>query len=127
MLSPRVYRWKIHDTHTGGVPDCYYEGPVGLAWVEYKYIKKMPVKPDTQLVIALSPLQLAWLKRTVNHGQRAMVVVGHEDQALILPEYKWKEPVTKKYYEKHSVPKQHIATIIETLTLEGKVSWMKKK
>ena len=75
-LSPDVYRWKIHDTYTGGVPDAMYAGPAGLLFVEYKYLKSLPKKPTTPIKTGLSALQLQWLERMCVYNILAIVIIG---------------------------------------------------
>ena len=82
-LSPEVYRWKIHDTYTGGVPDAFYLGPAGSLWVEYKYVK-LPKRPDTIVTFGTSKLQTIWLTRAQECGQLAALIVGFNNSATII-------------------------------------------
>jgi hypothetical protein len=82
-LHPDVYKWKIHDTYTGGVPDAMYSGPGGVLFVEYKYIKAFPKWDTTAIKTSVSVLQLQWLER-MNTAASATLVVGVEDSAVII-------------------------------------------
>jgi len=82
-LSPEVYRWKIHDTYTGGVPDVFYCGPAGSLWVEYKYIR-LPKRKTTVVTFGLSELQLIWLTKIAMYGQTTILVVGWQQSAQVL-------------------------------------------
>ncbi len=117
-LSPDVFKWKIHDTYTGGVPDSFYAGPAGILFVEYKYIKKLPARNDTLLRTSLSPLQIQWLNKMVDFNQRAAVVIGCEESAIILLEKQWTTNISKSYYMEHAVPRKDIASWIQTTCLQ---------
>ena len=41
-LPKEIYKWKINDPFHGGVPDAFYSGPAGFAFVEYKYTQTLP-------------------------------------------------------------------------------------
>ena len=81
-LSPEVYRWKIHDTYTGGVPDAFYCGPAGSLWVEYKYIK-LPKRKTTVVTFGLSELQQIWLTKMSDFQQTTILAVGWEQSAQV--------------------------------------------
>lgn len=76
-----VYAWKISDRFTAGVPDCWYSGPRGDLWVEFKWMhrfpKNRPVKAD------LSPRQIKWLTDRHDEGRNVAVVVASPDGAVI--------------------------------------------
>ena len=78
-----VYCWKISDRYRAGVPDCWYSGPGGDIWIEYKYLKRQPRRWYTP---GLSQLQLQWLNERHEEGRRVAVVVGCPDGA------QWLEP-----------------------------------
>ena len=97
-LPPEIFKWKIHDTYTGGVPDVMYGGPSGILFAEYKYVPKLPVKDSTLIKTTLAPLQIQWLNRMVDCGQIAAVIVGIEKHALILLANNFTANITKRYY-----------------------------
>jgi len=96
-LPSSVYRWKIHDTFTGGIPDAFYMGPAGAVFIEYKYAKKLPARPSTPLPIKVSGNQLAWLNKALNCAVKPAVVIGHLNDAVII-EKNFTESITKEYY-----------------------------
>lgn len=83
-LPAKLLRWKIHDTYAGGVPDAFYGGPHGVMWVEYKFLRKLPVRTTTRLKVNLSPLQIQWLARLNACGQTTKVIVGHGKNGIVL-------------------------------------------
>ena len=117
FLPSELYRWKIHDTYTSGVPDSFYAGPAGILFVEYKYIKKLPVKDTTQLKTTLSPLQIQWLNRMDGFGQQTAVIVGCEDTAVTLTSGDWNSPLFKYDYVQRAVTRKDIANWISSACL----------
>lgn len=116
-LHNNVFRWKIHDTYAGGVPDAFYMGPAGSLWAEYKYIKQLPVRDNTNLRIGLSLLQIEWLNRLTEYGHNACLIVGCENTAIILTDKQWEQNISKKYYSEHCVPRKEVAVWIESICL----------
>jgi len=78
-LSPDVYRWKINDRFTGGVPDAFYAGPASILFVEYKFIYKLP---NNSIKTGLSVLQQQWLHRISGYGVPCWVVIGTEEEGV---------------------------------------------
>jgi hypothetical protein len=111
-LPSDLFKWKIHDTYTGGVPDSFYAGPAGILFVEYKYVKTLPAKDSTAIKTTLSPLQAQWLNRMLDFNQRAALVIGCEDTAVILTNKEWAAIFTKKDYVARAVPRKQVATWI---------------
>jgi len=67
----------------------------------------------------VSPLQKSWLNRAVDHGQRVMVIYGHEDKALILENKEWNAAaLTKDQFIKQCIPRKELITYIETICLD---------
>ena len=62
-LPDDLFSWKIHDKFAGGVPDAMYVGPAGVLFIEYKYLKDFPKRPNTPVKINVSPLQIAWMEQ----------------------------------------------------------------
>ena len=116
-LDPRVYKWKIHDTYTGGVPDAFYSGPVGSLFVEYKYIKQLPKKNTTLLRHSLSKLQDAWLER-VKPATPVALILGVEDTALIILAA-FSLEISKMHYIDACISRKGVAEWIFNLTHDG--------
>ena len=102
-LPPEIFKWKIHDTYTGGVPDVMYGGPSGILFAEYKYVPKLPARDSTLIKTTLAPLQIQWLNRMISCNQKACVIVGIEKHALILLANSFTTNITKRYYIEHRV------------------------
>lgn len=83
-LPSDVYRWKIHDTFTGGVPDAMYAGPAGLVFAEYKYLKTLPKKPTTLIKNGLTPLQIQWLERMSLYNVLVLAIIGSPLGGVVL-------------------------------------------
>lgn len=77
-LDPRIKVWKIIDDYHGGVSDALYFGTGGRhLFVEYKYTKKLPVRPTTLVDKSkLPPLQQDWFRDLKERGQPVCAVIG---------------------------------------------------
>ena len=111
-LSPEVYRWKIHDTYTGGVPDAFYMGPAGSLFVEYKYVK-LPKRNTTVVTFSLSKLQVSWLTRAQMCGQLVAVIVGFERSAVAVTDPQFFGGISKRQLHEEALSLQQTASWIE--------------
>lgn len=111
-LPPEIFKWKIHDTYTGGVPDVMYGGPSGILFAEYKYVPKLPIKDTTLIKTTLAPLQIAWLERMHTCQQRAIVVIGVENKHAIILAKDFTANITKEYYTEHKVTINDLCSFI---------------
>ncbi len=83
LLPKTVYRMKNHNEYNGGIADCWYDGPVGDLWAEYKFVV-LPKRGDTLVRIELSELQLQWLRDRKFNGRNVAVVVGCKEGGVWL-------------------------------------------
>jgi hypothetical protein len=79
-----MHKWKIHDNYAGGVPDCWYSGPAGNIWVEYKWIAKLPKRDTTLIKPNLSAQQLAWLIKMSGHSISCACIIGSTEGGFLL-------------------------------------------
>jgi len=119
-LHPDVYKWKIHDTYTGGVPDAMYAGPAGVLFVEYKYIPKLPKKNTTVIRHSLSSLQCAWLER-MKHSTNVALIVGSNSTGVIIQD-DFSRNMCKYNYIEENVTKGEIAQWIYNITFSGRAN-----
>lgn len=117
-LHPDVYKWKIHDTYTGGVPDAMYAGPAGVLFVEYKYVKTLPKRDDTIIRHSLSALQIAWLER-MSQSVSVALVVGVADTAIIR-DCDFSTNISKMQYIEENITRKAVADYIYKVTHVGK-------
>jgi len=117
LLPKEIYKWKIHDKFTGGVPDAYYEGSKGSLWIEYKYVKTLPKREGTEVQLGLSALQQGWLARAVENKINAWVVVGNDNKCLVLQNKRWTYPFNNDYYRLYSVTNKELVALISSNTL----------
>ena len=113
-LPPEVYKWKIHDTYTGGVPDAMYPGPAGTLFVEYKYIQKLPKRATTEVKLGLSSLQIAWLDRMCDYNIVVAVIIGSKVGSLILSNRDWHNVLKPSDFETNLTP-QDVAVWIDSI------------
>lgn len=108
---PTLYVWKINANYAGGVPDAYYSMKSDL-WVEYKYLKSLPQKPETIVQYRLSELQKDWLIRRDAEGRDVCVVVGSPQGNLIFPGTAWRRPITSADFISRAVDNIEVAAYI---------------
>lgn len=102
-LDPRVYREKMCNPFRGGTPDMYYEGPLGICWIEYKWSSKTTLNvvdlSNLKVVPHVSALQQKWLMRAHGNGVSVAVVVGVKSDALILVGLDWQQRQTYAQFQ----------------------------
>lgn len=84
-LTESVYKWKITDRYTAGVPDTWYSGCTCDLWIEWKYLKKTPKKHTANL----SALQKDWLNSRYKEGRNVAVIIGSPNGGIILRDLAW--------------------------------------
>lgn len=124
-LSPDVYKWKIHDTYTGGVPDAMYAGPAGVLFVEYKYVKSLPKRDNTVIRHSLSALQTQWLER-MKQSTPVALILGVQDSALIIVD-DFATNICKSKYVEHAIPRRQVAQWIYDITHSGRANEKSKR
>ena len=111
-LPDNIYRWKIHDTYAGGVPDAFYAGPARCLFVEYKYLPTLPKRKTTTIKTSLSPNQKHWLDRMLSLDQFVAVVIGSPAASIILINGAWHSDITLYTFSKYATSANNIATWI---------------
>lgn len=114
-LPAEVYRWKIHDTFTGGVPDTLYAGPSGILFIEYKWLKSLPKRKSTPINLGLSQLQINWLDKFHSYNQNVAVAVGYPEGVLLFTNKDWTKDINVANIQNYSLSrKDYISFIINT-------------
>ena len=90
LLPKHIHAWKISDRFHAGVPDAWYSGPAGDAWIEYKFYQALPKRFTPRL----SPAQKQWLRERYHEGRRVLVIVGDPKYAVLLQHLEWEQPIT---------------------------------
>lgn len=112
-LPTDVYAWKINDNFQGGVADAYYSRIGGRdMWIEYKYLKALPRRPDTLVKFGLSELQKEWLNGRLLDGRTVSVIVGCPDGAVILTDGAWNMPMSADTFKRNAVATASIVDYI---------------
>ena len=86
-LPPTIYKWKINDSYTGGVPDCFYSGPAGHCFVEYKYKKELPKRDTTPINFNLSAQQELWLTERSKQGVPCYVALAVDNLIVLTQKF----------------------------------------
>lgn len=119
-LQELSLRWKINDSFTGGVPDCFYEGSEQDLFVEYKYIKPFPKKDHTVIDLTdsrnyLTKKQQLWLERRHRTRQDAWVVAGSEFGGVIFRGLGWQQALSAEEFRRRALPQRLIAEQIQAV------------
>jgi len=91
LKAAGVYCLKIQTLMNNGVPDCWYSGPKGDLWVEYKYRKDLPKKDSTTFLPGLSGLQEHWLNNRYHEDREVAVILGSPSGHIILTDLEWND------------------------------------
>jgi hypothetical protein len=120
-LPTEIYRWKIHDTYTGGVPDVFYAGPAGMLFIEYKYVKELPKRKNTAIKNKLSGLQKAWLTQMESFGHAVAAVIGIKQDVLILDSSDiWSTDIPFDFYNANKITRpQYLEWVARQTLHEG--------
>lgn len=110
-LPVKLYRMKNHNQFNGGIADCWYSGPAGDLWVEYKFIV-IPKRDDTVIKIELSELQKNWLTSRHHEGRRVAVVVGSKEGGVWFGGVDWKIARAAKDFRDMVMSRNALATRI---------------
>jgi hypothetical protein len=87
---PRKLHWeKMHNAYRSGTADVWYSGFAGDLWVEYKYLRELPVNASIRIYELLSPRQLQWLNARHAEGRRVAAVLGSPLGAWIYEDNAW--------------------------------------
>ena len=114
-LPPELFRWKIHDTFAGGVPDAFYAGPASTLFVEYKYVKALPKRDSSVLRTTLTPQQIQWLNRLYSLNQPTALINGCEKLALVITDGQWIQEPNRNDFIKRAVTFQAAANWINSV------------
>lgn len=112
LLPKNILIWKVNDTFASGVPDAFYAGPRGTLFIEYKYVKKLPVRSATKIKTCITPIQLLWLNRYQTFGHEAYVVVGCGCQSIIVDDFKSLQALNKKDFLENQQNTAEVAAFI---------------
>lgn len=125
-LPSELYRMKNHNEYNGGIADCWYSGPRGDLWVEYKFIK-VPVRDDTVINLttgknpAISFLQQEWLRQRHGEGRVVGVIIGSKDGGVWCPGDSWDVPFSARQFRSALKTRRELAELISTMTHGRKV------
>lgn len=116
LLPKEVFRWKINDPYHGGVPDCFYSGPGGFCFMEYKYKDKKPVRPTTPIKFNLTQQQRDWLYKQHNFGLPIYAAMGINDKVLLTQDF-YKKSFSVQEFEEKAVHVKEFVNIISNICL----------
>lgn len=91
-IPREVYRLKMSNPYSNGIPDFWYSGSKADGWVEYKWLPKLS-RADVDPRHTLSTLQLLWINGRWREGRLVLVVIGSPQGCAILSNGEWNESV----------------------------------
>ena len=118
-LPDNLFSWKIHDKFAGGVPDAMYVGPAGVLFIEYKYLKDFPKRPNTPVKINVSPLQIAWMEQIAkvnSENVTCVICIGCANTAFIVSIDALSSTISSEEAQNISVSFSEIALKIKEVT-----------
>ena len=104
-LPSQIFSWKINCRFANGTPDAWYSADKSDLWVEYKFLKVLPIKGVKP---KLSALQLKWLRDRYNEGRNVAVIVGSPEGCLIYENLEWETHKSTK----NLIPKTEVIKFI---------------
>lgn len=119
-LRREVYAMKNHNEYNGGIADCWYDGPRGDLWVEYKFLE-LPKRATTLIDLCggknppLSHLQQQWLADRAFNGRSVAVVVGCKEGGVWFDPMQWTKPLTTDAFRQALVSRNRIADWIGSI------------
>lgn len=117
-ISDDIHCWKIRDDFNRKKVDAFYRYKRGLGsptWVEYKYIKKLPIRDTTIIKPDLSPGQREFLDDALRAGETGLVIIGYKSQGVILRPWEFNGIAMKDFTERLMTYKD-LALEIEQIT-----------
>lgn len=78
-----LHREKMNNPYRSATADWWYSGDALDLWVEYKYIKDLPVRDATLVKPGLSDLQKDWCTARYKEGRHVRVVVGTKHGCIV--------------------------------------------
>ena len=114
-LPAELYRMKNHNQYNGGIPDCWYSGPAGDLWIEYKF-NVLPKRADTLVVPGLSELQKNWITSRHIEGRKVGVIVGCKEGGVWFPGTTWSKPIIAERFHSMVVSRTTLADTIKQMT-----------
>ena len=111
-LPVELYRMKNHNQYNGGIADCWYSGPAGDLWVEYKFIV-IPKRDDTVIKIELSELQKNWLTSRHAEGRTVAVIVGAKEGGAMFFGTDWAPEINARLFRKMVLSRTELAIRIK--------------
>jgi hypothetical protein len=95
--NSRLYRMKNNNMFNAGIADCWYSGPNGDVWIEWKFIT-VPKMNDTVINFLggkkpmVTALQKEWLMERRREKRTVRLGVGSKDGGMLFeinPAFNW--------------------------------------
>ena len=116
-LPPELHHEKMNNPYSAGTPDDWFSGNRADLWIEYKYLKTVPVRAVIKPFELLSALQLRWLNERYKEGRNVCVVIGCPNGGIILRDEEWQWEYTSQMFSDRLLPRKEIAGWISQQTM----------
>jgi hypothetical protein len=116
---PRKLHWeKMHNAYRAGTADVWYSGRAGDLWIEYKFVRQLPVHAPVRIYELLSPRQLRWLNERHAEGRSVAAVLGSPLNAWLFEDNAWQNlDVTRQQIVEHGLDRKAVAAYITRKTM----------
>lgn len=115
-LPVELYVLKNNNQFHAGIADCWYSGPAGDLWIEYKFVA-LPKRENTNIEISLSELQKHWLRSRHAENRTVGVIVGCKEGGVYFPGTSWGAPCNSLLFRASIESRQKLAGMIVKLCL----------
>jgi hypothetical protein len=116
-LPEEIYSMKNNNEYVAGVADVWFSGQKNDLWIEFKFLKKLPVRAPIRPYELLSPLQSQWLRDRHNEGRNVAVVIGckrkREYEGIILRNLEWERDIFPQDFDALIVSKSELVSFIK--------------
>lgn len=111
LLPASVYHLKLNLPFTAGVPDCYYSGSRNDLWVEWKYLRTVPLEVDlcSGKKPIMTRLQQDWLRERHREGRCVALIVGTKAGCVLYPGTTWQTVLPRRGFIQQIQSKQATA------------------
>jgi hypothetical protein len=108
----------MHNAYRSGTADVWYSGHAGDLWIEYKFIRELPVLAPVRIYELLSKRQLLWLNGRHAEGRTVSVVLGTPLNAYVFEDGAWQTfDVTRHQIVERGLDRKGVAAYITRLTM----------
>jgi hypothetical protein len=113
-LPDTILHEKMNNPYSSGTADDHYSGAWADVWVEYKFIRAIPVRALIDPAKLLSPLQMKWLNdraklwKACAH-RKVAVIIGCADGGVVFENQSWTQTISPGEFKLQLLPRRAVA------------------